>query len=353
MSTSIGGTTDGGAGGSPCTGGSGNTDGQIPSGGAANGDGAPSADAAPGGASCAGMIGTECNGEDCCTSLMAPSGTVLMGRGTEDCSNYPGGCTAGCPSGLGCASSEQPEHTVTVSGFWLDKFEVTVGRFRTFVASYPGSRPTDGSGAHPNIAGTAWQSAWDANLPADQSALMAAISDSSACPNYRTWTSTPGSNEAKAMNCVSWYEAFAFCIWDGGFLPTEAEHEYAAAGGSDNRLYPWGSNAPDCTRANLNGCVGGVDAVGVRPAGAGRWGHLDLAGNVHEQTLDWYDSAWYSSPSATGTDIVNLTVASERTIRGGDFFFTDTDLRSAYRGSDLPANRSDFVGIRCARIAPP
>lgn len=242
---------------------------------------------------------------------------------------------------------------MTVSGFWLDKFEVTVGRFRKFVEAYPASKPAKGAGAHPNIAGTAWQSAWDASLPADQIALMAGISDSSACPNYRTWTVTPGSNEAKAMNCVSWYEAFAFCIWDGGFLPTEAEREYAAAGGSDNRLYPWGSNAPDCVRANMNGCVGGVDSVGARPSGAGRWGHLDLTGNVHEQTLDWYDSAWYSSSSATGTDVVNLAVASERVIRGGDFFLSDTDLRSAYRGSDFPANRSDWVGIRCARIAPP
>ena len=46
------------------------------------------------------------------------------------------------------------------------------------------------------------------------------------------------------MNCVNWFEAYAFCIWDGGFLPSDTEWEYAAAGGSLQREYPWGSTAP-------------------------------------------------------------------------------------------------------------
>ena len=90
----------------------------------------------------------------------------------------------------------------------------------------------------------------------------------------------PGANESLPINCITWYEAFAFCAWDGGFLPTEAEWNYAAAGGSEQRAYPW-SNPPtsttiDCSHANYDDCAalrepagdGAVNRVGSEsPAG--------------------------------------------------------------------------------------
>src|SRR6185503_5212427 len=101
------------------------------------------------------------------------------------------------------------------------------------------------------------------------------------------------------MNCVSWFEAFAFCAWDGGRLPTETEWNYAAAGGNEQRVYPWGANI-DLTKASYD-CAGDGSGTGTpncmfsdmlpvgsrSPQGDGKWGQADLAGNVWEWTLDW------------------------------------------------------------------
>ena len=92
------------------------------------------------------------------------------------------------------------------------------------------------------------------------------------------------------MNCVNWWEAYAFCIWDGGFLPSDAESEYAAAGGDQQRPYPWGTAAPGsanqyaiygCNYPNAGACSGvaNIAPVGTAAAGAGRWSQLDLVGD--------------------------------------------------------------------------
>ena len=59
------------------------------------------------------------------------------------------------------------------------------------------------------------------------------------------------------MNCIDWYTAYAFCIWDGGRLASEAEWNFAAAGGSEQRYYPWGDASLDPTLASY-GCTEGV-----------------------------------------------------------------------------------------------
>jgi sulfatase modifying factor 1 len=172
----------------------------------------------------------------------------------------------------------------------------------------------------------------------------------------QTWTDVAGANENLPIKGVSWYEAFAFCIWDGGRLPTESEWEYAAAGGSENRLYPWGSAPPDISRANYDpirtsweGPAGytTVAAVGTRPAGNGRWGHSDLAGNLQEWALDWW--GWY--PTSAVTNCANISSGSERVYRGGNCESVAYYLRVPVRSSMLPEWRS-FTGLRCARTSP-
>jgi formylglycine-generating enzyme required for sulfatase activity len=292
------------------------------------------------------MTGTECNGESCCRSIIVPAGPFPQGRSTVAGASdyYPGG-----------NPDEVPEFSSTVSSFALDKYEVTVGRFREFVDAYvsnTASAPTDGAGANPAIPGSGWQSAWNANLPATQGAFKDA-SHLNCESTYQAWTDTPGGNETKAINCVNWYEAFAFCIWDDGWLATESEWEYAAAAGSDNRLYPWGSEAPTMSVA-VYGCQvypGGrcvVQPVGSTPAGNGKWGHADLAGNVYEWTLDWYGTY----PVSASTDYANISIGSERVLRGDFWASFLAYLRAAYRGYQKPDSHDNGIGARCARSAP-
>jgi formylglycine-generating enzyme required for sulfatase activity len=259
------------------------------------------------------------------------------------------------------AGNNDGGYPATVSTFVLDRYEVTVGRFRAFINAGQGTQaspPAAGAGAHPKLADSGWDSAWNTNLIANTAGLAAAVKCS---PTYQTWTDTPGANENKPMNCVSWYEAMAFCIWDGGYLPTEAEWNYAASGGSEQRAYPWSNPATsttiDCTYANyridsppgmrcVNGTTGAVNRVGSEsPKGDGKWGQSDLAGNVVEWTLDWY-AGTYPLPC---NDCANLTDSSIRVLRGGSLDDDASFLRAAYRFGFTPADRVKDFGLRCAR----
>ena len=157
-------------------------------------------------------------------------------------------------------------------------------------------------------------------------------------------------NEAHPINCVSWYEALAYCIWDGGRLPTEAEWEYAAAGGQANRLYPWGRDNPGTTRANYygNGSKPTI-AVGSYLAGVGMFGHMDLAGSMWEWVFDWYSDGYYTNGGKLCKNCANTDSAANRVLRGGSWALNAIYLRAANRDYSAPGNRDANVGFRCAR----
>jgi formylglycine-generating enzyme len=248
----------------------------------------------------------------------------------------------------------------TVSDFRLDTYEVTVGRFRKFVMAGMGTQehpPASGAGAHLAIAESGWNASWTTNLPANTDALIAAIRCSA---THETWTDTPGANENKPINCITWYEAMAFCAWDGGYLPTEAEWNYAASGGPEHRAYPWSTTPSattiDCSYANFKegsaSCssspAGALVRVGTHSsAGDGRWGHSDLGGNAWEWTLDTYAGS-YPNPC---NDCANIAASSLRVVRGGSFQDGAAFLRAGYRTNYSPTARVYSFGVRCARRA--
>ena len=250
----------------------------------------------------------------------------------------------------------------TLGDFRLDKYEITVGRFRAFVAAGMGTRanpPADGTGAHAGMPTTGWDPAWTVKLLVDTTALIAALKCSA---TEQTWTDAPAGNENRPMNCITWWEAMAFCVWDGGYLPSEAEWDYAAAGGSEQRAYPWSvppnsleldptrgsySDGTDCVGDGLPGCaLTDLVPVGTKPAGDGRWGQSDLAGNVWEWTLDSYAGTYAINPC---NDCVDLTPTGGRTARGGYFSSPIAWLRSANRFGNAENFRVSEQGARCAR----
>lgn len=286
--------------------------------------------------------------ESCCTSLEVTGGTY-----SRTYTNDGGG-----PTG--------EAHPATVSGFRLDKYEVTVGRFRQFVAAWNGGSgwlPPAGSGKHTHLNGGrglansgnpgTYEAGWDAT---DWNDNVDPTDANLAFPGSATWTNTPGSQESLPINVVNWFEAYAFCIWDGGFLPSEAEREYAAAGGSQELEYPWGSTPPgrgnqyaiyDCYYGNdAATCTGvaNIAPVGTPTLGAGVWGQLDLAGNLWEWNLDFF--ATYVDPC---TDCAYLVSAPERLVRGGIFSGTASYLLPPNRIYDGASDRSASAGFRCAR----
>jgi len=254
----------------------------------------------------------------------------------------------------------------TISSFRLDKYDVSVGRFRQFVAAFTaGWVPLEGSGKHTHLNGGkgladsanpgGYETGW---LTSDNANIAPTTANLGQDPMYSTWTATAGTQENLPINFETWYEAYAFCIWDGGFLPSEAEWEYAVAGGNQQREYPWGGMDPgtsnnyaiyNCNYPNGDGkCLMGlanIAPVGTTTLGASVSGQVDLVGNMQQWILDWSADA-YVDPC---TDCASLSAMpfSYRVIRGGSFAGATSDFLA--RDSEFPMNRNNYITTRCAR----
>jgi formylglycine-generating enzyme required for sulfatase activity len=292
--------------------------------------------------SCLGLAKTcgPAGDRDCCASTLIPGGSF-------DRDNASG----------------QP---ATLSDFRLDDYEVSVGRFRKFVAEY--TAPNAGAGKNPNdVADPGWNASWntDGSLPTTAGLPGTLHCTNSSDPfqgsiDFATWTDSAGNNELRPINCLTWYVAAAFCIWDGARMPTDAELSYAAVGGDAQRPFPWGAAALDPTRAsyldettNPDTCPGdGASAcsvadfvpVGSKSAGNGRWGTADLAGNVSEWAWDRNDGI--TTPC---DDCSQHSPDGPRVFRGGSVLNSTGVLNGLRRGSSAATTQSDAIGVRCAR----
>ncbi len=169
-----------------------------------------------------------------------------------------------------------------------------------------------------------------------------------------TWGSAGFRDAGLPVTAVSWVEAVAYCAWlsarhDRCYrLPTEAEWEFAARGGDDRRLYPWGDTPPEAWpeyRRRWGGAVEGPMAVGK--GSANRFGIYDIGENVHEWCSDWYDAAFYAS--SPGENPRGPATGSRRASRGGSWRHHVKASRCAARSSIPPGFQYADYGFRLAR----
>jgi formylglycine-generating enzyme len=256
----------------------------------------------------------------------------------------PGGTFARSYDGVTFTANQ---FAATVSPFSLDVYEVTVGRFRAFVESYPKSKPAAGAGKHPKVANdSGWSPAWDAKLPATREALVAALRCD---PQKQTWSDLATRvSEARPINCLSWYEAYAFCAFEGKRLATEAEWNFAAAAGSEQRYYAF-SNPANSTLIDPQFAVyarNEAATVGSRPLGNGKWGHADLIGNLSEWVLDKHVDPY---AQLNCSDCADLPPGPPMTARGGNFGSSSINELTSSARIKVTEERSSGIGARCAR----
>ena len=248
-------------------------------------------------------------------------------------------------------NNEKPVHIVTVSTFYMSKYEVTVAEFKEFIDATghqtDADKRTSGYGSY-IYDGSNWVKKDGVNWMCDAEGNIRSTSD------YN-----------HPVIHVSWNDAVAYCQWlsqkNGKTysLPTEAEWEYAAGNGSRHTMYSWGDGNPsgrnggnvaDMTaKRKFSGWTifEGYDDGYVYTAPVGSFnpnslGLCDMTGNVWEWCSDWYGDY----PSDSQTNPTGAATGSSRVNRGGSWSNYARHCRSAYRYDDTPGNRYYHLGFR-------
>ncbi|MFA6435493.1 MAG: SUMF1/EgtB/PvdO family nonheme iron enzyme [Elusimicrobiales bacterium] len=224
----------------------------------------------------------------------------------------------GSPEGAG-DPDEHPRHKVYLDAFYIDKYEASTADYMKFAAA--------ANANYPEWAKPGGQFNIDTGSKSYYRHLSSVFKNCGGCP----------------IVGVTAKDARAYCAAKNKRLPTEAEWEAAARGGTDS-IFSFGDDpAATAEYAWYEADSGGEPHLAGRkkPNGAGIY---DMHGNVWEWTADLYDKEYYrESPRLNPAGPVS---GSDNVIRGGSWAFDADSLRSANRAGSDKSN--DDIGLRCA-----
>jgi formylglycine-generating enzyme required for sulfatase activity len=274
-------------------------------------------------------------------------GPFLMG--TESAEGFP-------------ADGEGPIRQVTLDPFYMDRYPVTNDQFAEFVRATGYVTESERFG---------WSFVFHKHIPPEAYAkLVDRIAPGVTwwCKvNGALWNSPegPGSDVASRGNYpvvhVSWNDAVAYAKWAGKRLPTEGEWEYAARGGLEQRIYPWGDELTPGGRHLCNvwqGVFPDIDTAedgyaGTAPVDAfppNGYGFYTITGNVWEWCQDWFDPKFHIM--ATRTNPVGPQQGAAKVMKGGSHLCHKSycnRYRVAARTSNTPDSSTTNIGFRCVR----
>ena len=305
--------------------------------------------------------------------VFIPAGTFLMGGDNDQ-----------------ARPDEFPKHNVSVDGFWMDQHEVTNKEFEAFVkaANYITieERKPDWEELKKQLPEGTPKPSDEVLVPS--SLVFSPPSQPVALTNAAQWwewvagaswkhPEGPGSTikgkENQPVVHVAWDDAVAYAKWKGKRLPTEAEWEWAARGGKEGTIYPWGNENVDEGKPKANSWQGQFpnrntvrdgyySLAPVKSFPSNEYGLYDMAGNVWEWCSDWYSADYYKIISQTA-NVVNPGGPSssydpqeptvpKRVVRGGSFLCNDaycSGYRIAARMKSSPDTGLSHTGFRCVK----
>ena len=290
----------------------------------------------------------------------------------------------------GALNREYPIHKVKVNSFLMDIHEVTNAQFKTFI---------DESGyittAEKKIDWEELKKQLPENTPKPDEELFEPGSLVFSMPNKITslidfsqwWKWTKGANWKQPMGPnssiigienhpvvhISYQDANEYAKWCGKRLPTEAEWEWAAKGGLNNNIYPWGNENVNDGEAKCNFWSGNFPLENNEKDGyiltapvmkypANKYGLYDMAGNVWEICSDWYDANYYRTLSKNELTINPKGPKTwnyprepndpKKVVRGGSFLCNDSYCSSYRVSARMPYSKDtgmSHTGFRCVK----
>jgi uncharacterized repeat protein (TIGR02543 family) len=269
------------------------------------------------------------------------SNTDVTAMTAKDMVWIPGGTfTMGSPASEPNRVNDETQHTVTLSGFYMGKYQITQEKYQAVTGSNPSGFTTAVSGESGTpgklpVETVRW---YDALVFCNRLSMAEGLSPAysiNGSTNPTTWGSVPTSSDA------TWNAVTVVSGSTGYRLPTEAQWEYACRAGTTT-AYNTGDTISDMGWYS-NNSVDKTHQVGLKPANA--WGLYDMHGNVHEWCWDWYGA--YAAGAQT--DPMGASSGTYRVYRGGYWRDSAEYLRSAYRYNVNPFVRVNIIGFRLVR----